>query len=301
MYDFELSNDYISIGINKHGAELRSIVRKADGREYMWNGDGAYWNRVSPVLFPFVGKLANQSYRYKGHEFSGVPQHGYARDSEFTMVEKNDDTIWFSMDTDDKWKERYPFDFELCLGYRLEGKRVHVLWKVINKDNCNLPFSIGAHPAFWTGIDSKEFVNADRDYKVGCQIDLHTDKKEIKCGVINENGVLGDSVKTLKLTDGKLIVDENLFDDDALIMESGDLNAVSLKDRDGKEFLKVSFDAPMLGIWSPVGKKAPFICIEPWYGRCDRASFTGTLEEREYGNILKPGEEFNAGYVIEIL
>lgn len=300
MYDFELSNDFITIGINKHGAELRSLVRKSDGREYMWNGDGKYWNRVSPVLFPFVGKLAGQNYRYAGREYTGVPQHGYARDCEFEMVSKSDDTIWFSLIPDEKLKALYPFDFELRLGYRLEGKKVLVLWNVINKDSKELPFSIGAHPAFWMGIDSKDFAAADTDYKVGCQLDFNTDKKEIVSGIINESGVLGDKKKTLPLTDGCLTVDESLFDEDALIIESTDLKAVSLLDKEGKAYLNVSFTAPMLGIWSPVGKKAPFVCIEPWYGRCDRASFTGSLEEREYGNMLSSGEEFNAEYVIEI-
>lgn len=300
MYDFELSNEYITVGINRHGAELRSIKRKSDNHEYMWSGDGAYWNRVSPILFPFVGKLANQAYRYAGREYTGVPQHGYARDTEFTMESKTEDTIWLTMNLDEAWEEKYPFKFELRLGYRIEGCKVHVLWNVVNKDSKDLPFSIGAHPAFWTGINSHDFKSADKDYKIGCKIDLHTKKEVIKSGIINDKGVLGETEKLLPLIDGKLTVDETMFDDDALIFEASDLNAVSLLDREGKEYLKVSFDAPMLGIWSPVGKKAPFICIEPWFGRCDRDSFVGSLEEREYGNILKPGEKFNAEYVIEV-
>lgn len=61
------------------------------------------------------------------------------------------------------------------------------------------------------------------------------------------------------------------------------------------------FDAPLFGIWSPAGKQAPFICLEPWYGRCDAVGFTGTLEEREYGMRLEPQEEFHGGYVIEVM
>ena len=84
--DYFIENDRIRIGIASHGAELVSLVRKSDDREYMWSGDAAFWNRVSPVLFPFVGKLTNGSYTYQGKEFSGIPQHGFARDSEFQMM-----------------------------------------------------------------------------------------------------------------------------------------------------------------------------------------------------------------------
>ena len=100
---------------------------------------------------------------------------------------------------------------------------------------------------------------------------------------------------------GMLSIDAGLFDRDALIIEGKQAKRVSLCDRDKKPYLSVSFDSPLFGLWSPAGKHAPFICIEPWYGRCDKASFEGTLEEREYGNVLKPGEIFEKEYQVEIL
>ena len=55
-----------------------------------------------------------------------------------------------------------------------------------------------------------------------------------------------------------------------------------------------------MGIWSLEKKHAPFVCIEPWYGRCDRETFEGTLEEREWENKLKPQEVFDHSYEIKV-
>ena len=88
----ELKNDKIAIKVNTHGAELVSLKSNETDREYMWCGDAAYWGRVSPVLFPFVGKLEGQRYRHNGVVYENIPQHGFARDSEFVVGGQTGDT-----------------------------------------------------------------------------------------------------------------------------------------------------------------------------------------------------------------
>ena len=79
-----LENDTLRVEIESFGAEIKSVKRKADGREYMWCGDPKYWGRTSPVLFPFVGAPKNKEYRYEGRTYP-MGQHGFARDMEFTL------------------------------------------------------------------------------------------------------------------------------------------------------------------------------------------------------------------------
>ena len=43
-----------------------------------------------------------------------------------------------------------------------------------------------------------------------------------------------------------------------------------------------------------------FICIEPWYGRCDRAGFAGDFREKDWVNALAPGAVFEASYTIVV-
>jgi galactose mutarotase-like enzyme len=94
-------------------------------------------------------------------------------------------------------------------------------------------------------------------------------------------------------------IDEHLFDEDALVIEGGQAHEVSLAGPDKVPYLTVRFDAPLFGLWSPAKKHAPFVCIEPWYGRCDRETFGGGLADREYGHELRPGRSFEVSYTIE--
>ena len=290
MEKVSISNELITIEVKTHGAELVSLVKNDSKREYMWCGDAKYWGRVSPVLFPFVGKLENQKYTHNGITYENIPQHGFARDSEFKIVEQTEDTLWFELIKDEKWSQNYPYDFTLRIGYRIEGSSVHVMWTVINDGNQKLHFSIGAHPAF-----------ACEDGIAGCSLDLHTNKESLECGILNENGVLKNQTVAYPLSNGRLELTDNLFDDDALVIDGKGINTVTLSDKEDKPVLQLKFDTPQLGIWSPAKAHAPFICIEPWYGRCDREGFDGTLAEREYSNSLEAGHSFNKEYVIEII
>ena len=297
MAEYIVENEQLKIVVDDAGAELKSIVRKLDQREYMWCGDAAYWGRVSPVLFPFVGKVKDGIYRFEGKEYTGIPQHGFARDSVFACTEKLQDTIWFELRPDEMWKSNYPFQFLFRVGYKIEGNSVHVMWNVINEDTKTMYFSLGAHPAFMCENNSAQ----GQDKKVGCKIDLHAVNDTVTSGILSQKGVLTEQTKELPLENGCYCITEDSFEQDALILDSKEIHTVTLIDGEEKPFLQVRFDAPQLGLWSPVGKKAPFVCIEPWFGRCDRETFDGTLNEREYGNSLEPGHSFNKEYVIDIL
>ena len=82
------------------------------------------------------------------------------------------------------------------------------------------------------------------------------------------------------------------------IIENHQAQRAGLVNPSGKVYLEVEFDAPLFGIWSPAKKHAPFVCIEPWYGRSDREDFDHTLEKREWGNELEPGAVFEKSYKI---
>jgi len=283
-----LENEWIKAEIDVMGAEMKSLSRKSDGREYMWCADPAYWGRTAPVLFPFVGSLKDKKYRVNGREYE-MGQHGFARDMEFQVVEQNQEEAYFELRSDAATREKYPFDFELKLGYRLDKKTVHVLWKVVNKGKVEMPFSIGGHPAFMCPILPK---TEQTDYFI------RFDAKGPLVSDVIEEGLIGETLKEYALEDGYLKIASGLFDGDALIMENGQAHEVSLCLPDKKTYLTVRFGAPLFGIWSPVKKNAPFICIEPWYGRADRVGFQKELRDREWSNLLKENEVFAASYDI---
>ena len=294
MADYYIENEQLKAGINIHGAELRSLVRKSDGREYMWSGDAKYWNRVSPVLFPFVGALNGKKYIYDGTEYTGIPQHGFARDNDFVLAEQEPSKIWFELKATDETKKIYPFDFNLRLGYSLEGNKLHIMWTVVNTDSKEIYFSIGAHPAFMCGGPED-----DIDTKVGYSLNMHKNTDSFVIGRINDAGVK-KGTEEISAAEGVLNIENGFFDKGVFIFDSDDIHTISMQTPDGKPYLAVHFDAPQVGIWAPKGN-APFVCIEPWFGRCDSDDYAGTLQEREYGNSLPAGHSFNKEYVVEIL
>lgn len=287
---FQIGNDKITIQVDSMGAELKSLKKVNTGVEFMWDADPAFWKRTSPVLFPLVGGLKKGEYRHDGQSYP-LGQHGFARDMEFQLKSQTDRGVWFSLASDEETLKKYPYEFLLELGYELQESTVIVKWKVTNPSETDLYFSIGGHPAFCCPIleDTKQ-----TDYKIRFDTE-----KEVISSVLKD-GLMSDKKAVYSLENGYLQITEHLFDQDALVIENDQAHQVALVKPDNTPYLTVDFDAPLFGIWSPPRKNAPFICIEPWYGRCDAFDYAGTWEERQWGQHLKTGESFEASYRIHV-
>ena len=277
---YYLENDILKITVDTHGAELSSIKNKKENKEMLWQGDPDFWGRKSPVLFPVVGKYKNGKTTYEGKEYQSG-QHGFARDSEFTLVEKTENKLSFELLSNEETLKQYPFSFRLVCSFELNNDKIIVGWNVENIDDKKICFSIGAHPAFY----------CEKDKTV-----LSMNEENIKYALINSNGLYTPQKYDVE---NSFVLHDNVFDNDALIIENSEVNEISLIDNN-KKYLTVKFDAPLFGIWSPTKKNAPFVCIEPWYGRCDAEDFEGDITEREWGNSLEVGENWYKEYEIII-
>lgn len=301
-----LTDDFLSISVSGHGAELTSIRTKA-GQEYLWQADPAFWKRHSPVLFPIVGSLTNRRYHYDNKEYI-MGQHGFARDKEFDLISARQDCLVYRLVSDASTLAVYPFEFALVITYTLERNRIHVQWNVINTGKSKMFFQIGAHPAFLFPEFAPDSTDRGslRLYKnAGSRIMEWESEMDTVASIdyilISEGGCAdAGHIYHMNTPHGCLPLDTSTFDKDALIIENSQINKVVITSPSGRSAVGVTSDAPVFGIWSPPGKNAPFICIEPWYGRCDRAGFNGTLDQKDWINTLEPGQEFNGGYTIEI-
>lgn len=266
-----LSNNHLTIKMKIAGGELTSIVNNKTGKEYLWQADPAFWKRHSPVLFPIVGSLWNGEYRNEGKVYK-MSQHGFGRDYVFRLEQETASGVSYILQYCDKTMKVYPFPFELRIGYKLQDNNVVVIWKVKNVGESDMHFQIGAHPAFFYPDfdDSTE----KRGY-------FAFDKKEnLRYTLIKEKGCVESGTDfDLDLDeDGLFPINAHSFDKDALILEDNQIKEVTLLDKQKKPYVRLHFDAPVVGLWSPKGKKSPFVCIEPWYGRCDRVGFSGEFE-----------------------
>ena len=298
---YVLENETLRVEIDSYGAEIKSIQRKSDGMEYMWQADPKYWGRTSPVLFPFVGVPKNKEYSYEGKTYS-MGQHGFARDMEFTcesaLPEENEtgcvhikdaNNVWFALDSNDETYGKYPFRFRLHIGYELTGNQVKVSWRVKNIDGKPMYFSIGAHPAFRCPIHGE----VDK-YEYGLHFAGRTSHIHHHGNTPDGLAVMDD--KILPLEDGKVVFTPGFFDECTYMVEGKQTGEVSLLDKEGQAYVTMNFDTPLFAVWSPEGKEAPFVCIEPWYGRCDAVDFEGSLAERAYENAIAAGGKFEASY-----
>lgn len=286
---FQIGNEQITIQVDSMGAELKSLKKTTARVEYMWGGSPEFWKRTSPVLFPVVGGLREGKYVHNGRVYS-MGQHGFARDMEFTLKSQTNKEIWFSLKSDEKTLEMFPYEFVLELGYELCGSTVIVKWKVFCPSEQEMYFSIGGHPAFRCPLAEGA---KQSDYR------LWFDADKVTAGILR-NGLMSNETAVYTLENGCMWITGHLFDNDALVIENNQAHKVSLVKPDGSPYLTVSFDAPLFGIWSPPGKNAPFVCIEPWYGRCDAKDFSGTWEERKWGQYIAAGESFEASYQITV-
>lgn len=288
---YTIKSGDIAALVTSHGAELQSLKDCRTGQEYMWNADPQYWKRTAPVLFPVVGNYKNKETRYNGRIYS-LSRHGFARDMEFELIRVTRSEVWFGLDSDEETMKKFPFPFRLEVGYQIGERKVRTCWRVKNRGRETMYFSIGGHPAFLC-------PQKEGEKQTDCYL-LFDAQKEIVSRMLGDDGLATDKLLPYALEDGYLRIAEDLFDNDALVVENHQAQKVSLCRPDKTPYVTVSFDAPVFGVWSVPHKEAPFVCIEPWYGRCDKESFSGTLQEREWGNALGAGDVFEAEYTIEI-
>lgn len=287
-----LKNDVLTIEVSGHGAELSSI-RKGE-TEYLWQADPKFWGRHSPVLFPIVGSVWEGRYRVGENEFT-LGQHGFARDMDFTLVWQTETELRYRLESTEDTLAKYPWPFCLEIGYRLHDNKIDVIWEVSNPGVEDMYFQIGAHPAF--NYPDYDLEKKERGY-------FSFDRTEgLECIRIVGKGCV-DAVTKYSMDldeNGRYPLASDTFDViDTLMLQDSQVKRVTLHRVDGSPWLSLDFTAPVVGLWSPPTKNAPFICIEPWYGRCDRAGYEGDYREKDWINHLGAGERFSSVYTVEI-
>ena len=268
---FSIENNLLKVTVQAKGAELASIRHQQIGLEYLWNADPAYWAKKSPVLFPIVGTLKQDTYYYKGQAYQ-LPRHGFARDMHFSIMEQTPDAITFSISSDAETMTRYPFPFQFDIRYAVSGNALSVTYTVHNKGSAPMLFSIGAHPAFKVPLTPHTTYE---DYE------LLFDKIETAGRwPISKEGLIEKEPEPLLNHTQVLPLTKALFSNDALVFKNLQSTSVQLRSGLHPHGLNFWFEGfPYLGLWAAPG--ADFICIEPWCGIADRIDTNQQLESKE--------------------
>ena len=284
-----LSNGIVEVVISELGAELQSLRRVSAPTEYLWQGDAKYWNRRSPILFPICGTLWQNTAHIHGKDYV-MTQHGFARDKQFRLTKMEDRHLQFMAESDAESHECFPYDFELVVDYRLLRATLTVGWTIRNTGHSVMPFQVGAHPGFCL----PKYKDEDEVHGF-----LSFDAASPLVSVaLNGPFVINNYFEVPVPADGLLPLTNNTFDCDTIIESSGRVKRITLHDKDGRPLVTVKHDMPVTALWAPCGGKAPFVCIEPWYGGPDSINFNDDFSRRAFMESVEPRCEWHTEYQI---
>ncbi|MBA4851083.1 aldose 1-epimerase family protein [Emticicia sp. BO119] len=285
-----IKNADLGATINPKGAELISLIHHASEIDFMWSADPAFWGKSSPVLFPIVGSLKEDSFIYKNTTYH-LPRHGFARDRVFVVENQTEDSVTFLLKSDEASLKVFPFEFEFRLNYKIEENQLHVKYEVTNTGEAEMYFSVGGHPAF------KVPVVAGTSYE-----DFYLEfnvAEDLMRWPLTKEGLIEAAPEKLLVDDSHLPLTKELFYQDALVFKHLQSDSVTLKSDKTSHQLKFDFKGfPFLGIWA--AKNADFVCIEPWFGIADSANHNQQLTEKEGINQLNMNETFERTWGVRV-
>jgi len=285
-----LENEFLKVEINAQGAQLTSLYNKADQIEHLWQADSKIWPWSAPNLFPVVGALINDELLVEGKIYP-MARHGFARHSEFILLESDEISAAFSLPYSEKTLAVYPYKFDFQILYTLIDNALRLTYKVISLDNKVIYFSVGGHPAFNVPFSHGE---NHEDY----YIEFETEEN-LETHRLAPEGFFNGETLAVATPKKKLYLRKNLFDHDALVFKNLSSREVCIKSDKHKLSLSVEFPHfNYLGLWAKGG--GDFVCIEPWLGCADTINKQGDISKKEAIQSLKPGHVFEVSFYISI-
>lgn len=290
--EFTLKNEKLSLTVSSLGAEMQNLQTN-DGTEYLWQGDPQYWSDRAINLFPFIGRLTNNTYKYLGKVYP-MSIHGFAAAKEFAAAEKSQNRLTLELRSDEETKVSYPFDFVLRISYELKDAQVDITFQVENQGVETMPFGIGGHPGFNVPlVEGESFENYQIEFSVPCQPD--------RVGfspAVYMNG--HDEAYTLR-EDRFIDLRHDLFDEDAIILKNM-AREVILRSRVSGRGVKVTYpDMPYLGVWHWPKTDAPYVCIEPWTSLPSRQDVVEEFSCKSDMIQLAPQKTYETTWTISVL
>ena len=263
--------------VTRRGAQLISLSR---GNTEFICANTPFWHYSTPTLFPIVGRLNADSYRFNGYTYR-LNQHGFARERDFICID--DQPLTYRLAYDNDTLKVYPFKFALTVSFRPMNNELIITSRVQNLDEELIWFSLGAHPALKVPFDGGRF----EDYTLEFEREEHAQRIPLKDGLLTHERVACLDGRTLPLS-------YDLFNDDALIFDNLKSSQISI--RHGNRRVSIRANAPFWGIWTK--RNAPFVCIEPWHGHADFTDFNGDFTQKHGILSLESGKSFSAQYSI---
>lgn len=270
--EHHIQNEFLSVTVSDRGAELQSILGR-DGTQYLWQGDPAFWEDRAPTLFPYVGRLTNQSYTYDNKLYH-MDIHGFAPESEFTAIQAEQAQLCLRLSDSPETLHQYPFHFHFDVTYTLQASRLSVRYRVENRDTKTMYFALGGHPGFRVPMeDGRNFEDYYLEFSEPCLPDQVQFSKD--CFITGEE-------LPYPMENGQILrLRHDMFENDALFFKKT-ASSVTLSCEEGRHSVTMHHpDFPILGIWHWPHTAAPYVCLEPWSSLPARQGEITDLEQQQ--------------------
>ena len=282
--DYIIENEYLKVTVTTYGAQLKSVIRKCDGVEHVWQADPEVWGFHAPILFPHAGKVVDGIIEAKGGKFESK-QHGFARLAEHEFVEQTKDSIVLELRSSEETLKIFPYEFALFSTFTLENDTLHHTLTVENWDGEKMPFGIGYHPGFAVPFDGNHVAT---DYELRfSEMESPLCVNCLPTGLVQKDHYyLGSNITSIP-------VDENLFANDSHCMVNLKSAKFGLYEKGtGRGVVCNIEEFPYCLIWSKPGMPK-FVCIEPWHSLPSPENGTSDWNEKPHAAILAPGEAWS--------
>ena len=282
--EYMIENEYLQVTVTTWGAQVKSVVRKCDNVEHIWQADKSVWGYHAPILFPHAGKVVDGRIEAKGGVYES-PQHGFARLMEHDFVDRTEDTVVLELCAGDQTRARFPYEFRLVSTLTLEKDTLHHTLTVENLDEERMPFGIGYHPAFAIPFDDQHVAT---DYEL-----RFSEMESPICLNCLPTGLLQDNHYCLGSNIVHIPIDEKLFANDSHGMTNLKSSALGIYEKGSGRGVGCNIEEfPYTLIWSKTGMPR-FVCIEPWHSLPSPEGGSSKWEEKPAAAVLKPGEAWS--------
>lgn len=283
--DYILENELLKVTVTTRGAQLKSVVRKCDNTEHIWQADKSVWGYHAPILFPYTGKVKDGMIEARGQHFENLPQHGFSRIGEHTLLQHTKNTVVLALEDSEATHAMWPYAFRLITTYTLEGDTVQHTLTVLNADDEPISFGIGYHPAFTIPFDDRH-TYADYEFRFDCP-------QSPLCLNQQPGGLFqGDTYYLAKNTD-TIPIDDHLFDNDSHCMVGLTAKTLGVYEKDSGRAVVCDISGfPYTLLWSKPGVPR-FVCIEPWCSIPSPKDGDHKWEHKPAAATVQPGESWS--------
>lgn len=283
--EYCIENEYLKVTVTTWGAQVKSVIRKCDGAEHIWQADKGVWSYHAPILFPYCGKLKDGKLEAKGQTYASPSQHGFARTSTHRFVRHDENQIVLELTDSPETLAVWPWHFRLVSTFTLEGDTLHHTLTVENTDEEPISFGIGYHPAFTVPFDAQHTIE---DYEL-----RFSHLESPICAITAPAGLVQRETYRLDSNIRSIPITAGMFDNDSHCMLNLSSHTLGLYEKDtGRAVVCDIRDFPYCLIWSKPGVPQ-FICIEPWNSLPSDADGSSRWSEKPAAATVEPGHAWS--------